>query len=377
LRSSRATFVAAFRFKCGGAHADRHGHPPGAAIEAGSCTRWRRITLAGCSLAISFADASAAEFLEVSGRAMGTTWSVKFVPPTQVLTPASVERAVTERLEELEQIFSTYRPQSEVSRFSASTGTDWVPVTAEMAHVADASRRLSALTKGAYDVTVGPLVRLWGFSAERRSDSLPTPGEIAAARRWVDWRALEVRTTPPALRKTEPRLNVDFSSMAKGFSVDAISELLATVGAIHHLVRIGGDMKARGAIAGRDGWRVGIERPVDAVGEVANVVTLNSQALSTSGDYRNYIKIGQRQYGHIIDPRTGEPASSSLAAVSVVHTACASSSALATALFVLGPEEGFRLAKTEGLACVFFIRTGASVIQRATPAFEALPRSPK
>ena len=151
-----------------------------------------------------------------------------------------------------------------------------------------------------------------------------------------------------------------------------ISELLVQLGAPNHLVQIGGDIKTRGAPAGAAGWPTAIERPDPDASGIACVVTLNGQALSTPGDYRNFFQAGNRRYGHIIDPRTGEPVLNSLAAVSVVHPSCAYSSALATALFVLGEEDGFRLATKERLACAFFVRREAGVVQRGTPAFEQL-----
>jgi len=146
------------------------------------------------------------------------------------------------------------------------------------------------------------------------------------------------------------------------------------LGAADHLVQVGGDLRA----CGRDGagvpWRAGVEAPTGEPSRVAVVVSLRAQALSTSGDYRNHFIHDGRRYSHLIDPRTGWPAAGRLAAVSVVHASCAASSAWATALFVLGPEEGFALAKRLGLACVFFVRdpTGPGYTRRATPEFESL-----
>jgi FAD:protein FMN transferase len=305
-----------------------------------------------------------------SGRAMGTNWTVKIDQPAPSLDSAQLVRQISERLEQLEQIFSTYRPHSELSRFNAVTHTEWVPVSAEMAEVARLSHEVSGLTAGAYDVTVFPLVRLWGFAAQRRTDVLPAPAEVATARGLVDWRKLELRPEQRALRKSLPQLTADFSSMAKGFAADALSELLAQREAGNHFVQVGGDIRTRGAPHNAAGWNVGIEQPIEGRSDVACVVTLNGQALSTSGDYRNYFQAGQRRYGHIIDPRTGEPVSSLLAAVSVVEARSARSSALATGLFVLGPDEGFRLATEHRLACLFFVRHGTEVVQKATPAFE-------
>ena len=162
--------------------------------------------------------------------------------------------------------------------------------------------------------------------------------------------------------------------MAKGFAADAVSALLTVAGAPNHLVQIGGDVRSGGTVAEGDGWPVAIEQPLTDASGVACVVVLTGQAISTSGDYRNFFHIGRQRYGHIIDPRTGRPPAGNLASVSVVHDSCATSSALATALFALGAEDAIRLATSEGLACLFLLRQGNGLVRHATPEFERLLR---
>jgi FAD:protein FMN transferase len=307
----------------------------------------------------------AEEPIALTGRAMGTTWSVKYLAPKGSPRAAEVEQRVAERLERLEQIFSTFRPNSEISRFNATGGTGWVNVSPELATVAVEARRVSEITGGAFDVTVDPLVRLWGFGPQGRGRTLPTPQELAAIRLRVDWRQLHARTDAPALKRGRAGITADF-------------ELLAGLELNNHFVQIGGDVKAAGAGPGGAGWRTGIETPAYKGGKIARVVSLSAQALSTSGDYQNYITQGEQRYSHIINPLTGRPAGSELAAVTVVHPSCAKSSALATALFVLGPENGFEFAAKERLACLFFLREtkGPGFTQRMTPEFEALIAQP-
>ena len=319
---------------------------------------------------------AAAEPVTITGRAMGTGWSVKFFQPPVPLDRDAVSREVAALLEKLEQQFSTYRPQSELSRFNASDRTDWIAVAPELAFVAAESRRISELTGGAFDVTVLPLVALWGFGPGGQSGTIPSAKEIAAARQRVDWRRLEVRLEPPALRKLEPRVEVDFSSMAKGFAADAVSQRLTALGAPQYLVQVGGDVRAGAAATGAAGWPIAIEQPLDVASarSVADVIRLAGRAVSTSGDHRNSFRVGRKRYGHIIDPRTGKPVDGDLASVSVVHDSCATSSALATALFVLGADEGFRLATRERLACLFLLRDGAGIVRRPTHEFERLLR---
>jgi thiamine biosynthesis lipoprotein len=310
----------------------------------------------------------------VHGRAMGTSWTVKFIQPAPALDAGIVRQHVADRLEALEQQFSTYRPGSELSRFNGSAGTDWLAVSPELARVAVNSRGISELTGGAFDVTIDPLVRLWGFGPPGRNGVLPAEADIVRARARVDWRQLEARLDPPALRKIQRGIAADFSSMAKGFAADAVGEVLVALGVPNHLVQIGGDLKASGAGEHGGGWPAGIQQPLGESRAIADVVMLTGLALSTSGDYRNSFLADGQRYGHIIDPRTGCPVASALASVSVVQASGAMASALATALFVLGPDAGFQLAEAHGLACLFLVRDGADFARRATREFESLRR---
>ena len=314
-------------------------------------------------------NALSAEPASLTGRAMGTEWAVKWVQPERPLAPDEVVSRVAARLEELEQQFSTYRDGSDLMRFNGAPGTGWVAVPAELAAAGREAAELSVLTGGAFDVTVQPLVELWGFGPRRREGPLPSPAEIAVARARVGWRFLEPRAEPPALRRTRPGVTADFSSLAKGWAADAVGQLLTGLGAPDHLVRIAGDMRSAGQGPEGRGWRLGVEKAWQDGSGLAAVVVLRGEALSTSGDYRNFFVREGRRYGHIIDPRTGEPVAGELAAVSVIAPTCARSSALATALFVLGPEAGWRLAVAEGWACLFQLRRGGAIELRPTPAW--------
>ena len=324
-----------------------------------------------CAAVVLFAAtrAFAAEPVALTGRALGTTWTVKFLQPAPPLNPATLTARISATLERLEQQFSTYRPNSELSRFNTARTTDWITVSPELARVATDCRALSVLTGGAFDATIFPLVDLWGFGPQRRSGPPPSATEISAARSRTDFRRLESRASPPALRKTSANLAADFSSMAKGFAADTIAAQLSALGSTDHYVQIGGDI----ATAGPRPWRVAIEQPAGSA-PLAHVFDLAGQSLSTSGDAHNSFTHAGRRYGHILDPRTGEPVASPLASVSVIAPTCAQSSARATALFVLGPDAGFALAVRERWSALFLIREGPSFTAHPIPEFTRLAR---
>ena len=324
-----------------------------------------------CAAVVLFAAtrAFAAEPVALTGRALGTTWTVKFLQPTLPLNPATLTARISATLERLEQQFSTYRSNSELSRFNTARTTDWITVSPELARVATDCRALSVLTGGAFDATIFPLIDLWGFGPQRRSGPPPSAAEISAARSRTDFRRLESRASPPALRKTSANLAADFSSMAKGFAADTIAAQLSALGSTDHYVQIGGDI----ATVGPRPWRVAIEQPAGSA-PLAHVFDLAGQSLSTSGDAHNSFTHAGRRYGHILDPRTGEPVASPLASVSVIAPTCAQSSARATALFVLGPDAGFALAVRERWSALFLIREGPSFTAHPTPEFTRLAR---
>jgi thiamine biosynthesis lipoprotein len=327
------------------------------------------LRLAALIFFFTAALAPAAEPVALTGRALGTTWTVKFLQPAPPLNPATLTARISATLERLEQQFSTYRPNSELSRFNTARTTDWITVSPELARVATDSRALSVLTGGAFDATIFPLVDLWGFGPQRRSGPPPSAAEISAARARTGYRRLESRASPPALRKTSADLAADFSSMAKGFAADTIAAQLSALGSTDHYVQIGGDI----ATVGPRPWRVAIEQPAGSA-PLAQAFHLAGQSLSTSGDAHNSFTHAGRRYGHILDPRTGEPVASLLASVSVVAPTCAQSSARATALFVLGPDAGFALAVRERWSALFLIREGPSFTARPTPEFTRTAR---
>ncbi len=324
--------------------------------------------LAGCS--------AGPETIELRGQTMGTSYSIRVVePPSRSgISPEVLRQQVTARLDELEYLFSTYRPDSEVSRFNASTGEDWTGVSQDFLEVLELAAAASELTGSAFDPTVGPLVELWGFGAGGEGGQVPERTELERHLQATGFSHLGWRHSPPSVRRTRPGIQLDFSGIAKGYAVDEIWDLLAAAGFTAFLVEIGGEVRTRGRRAdGRD-WTVGVESP-DASG-IAGVVPMRDSAIATSGDYRNYFEHEGRRYSHVLDPRSGWPVSHDLAAVSVVNSTAAMADALATALLVLGPAKGYELAEREGIAALLVVRSAEGLQVTRTPAYETVIGDP-
>jgi len=305
----------------------------------------------------------------LAGSTMGTTWSVQIPHPDPDLDQVSLYEDIAAVLAELNARMSTYDPDSELSRFNADGTTEWFPVSVELVRLVDQALAVSRLTDGAFDVTVGPLVNLWGFGPEAHPDAIPPQAEIDAARARVGWHLLHVRDEPPALRKDRPDVYVDLSAIAKGHGVDRVAELLEAKGLDDYLVEIGGELRGRGLNAEGAPWRIAIERPDSGRRAPLRVVALKDHGMATSGDYRNFFEVAGKRYSHSIDPATGRPVDHQLASVTVVGERCGEADAWATAFLVLGPERGVALANELGLAALFVERLGGELRITESTAF--------
>lgn len=297
------------------------------------------------------------------GNTMGGTWSVKVID----IDRPGLERELQGILDQLESTFSTWRTDSEVSRFNSSRSTDWFAVSPQLMELVQIAADVNRDTGGAFDITVAPLVNLWGFGPTGRIESPPSDEQIAAARSHVGAGKLIARAPPPALRKSDPLLQIDLSAIAKGYAVDQLAAHLDRQGIKDYLVTVGGENRAKGRP-----WRIGIETPTPDVMRIIETIDLRDAAISTSGDYRNFVQIEGGRINHEIDPRTGRPVTHSLASVTVIDPSGTRADGLATGLFVLGHEEGYATAKRLNVSAMFIERNEGRFTIRSTPQFEAI-----
>ena len=307
----------------------------------------------------------------ISGETMGTTWSVKLVDLPSGVTLTSVREDIELLLESINRQMSTYRPDSDISRFNQAEAGSWQLLPADFWRVIRYSLQLAEDTGGAFDPTVGPLVNLWGFGPDPKRDEPPAGAQLAAVQARVGYQRLTWREADQALLQPG-EVYVDLSAVAKGYAVDKVADLLLGLGVENLLVEIGGELRAHGAKPAGQPWKVAIEKPLPGVREVARIVAMNNMAIATSGDYRNYFQAGERRYSHIIDPRTGYPVNHRVVSVSVLHPRCAEADALATALTVMGVEEGMVWAEARQLAVLFMVQSGSTVEEHVSSAFRRL-----
>ncbi|MEZ5976796.1 MAG: FAD:protein FMN transferase [Planctomycetota bacterium] len=310
--------------------------------------------------------------LRLVGTSMGTTWSVVVAGdgPFSGDEARELRRVVEEELARVDDAMSTWRPETAVSRFNAAEPGVGVELGEATWEVLDVSRRAHDATGGAFDPTVGPLVKAWGFGGGAKGEA-PDADELRRLHGLVGFEHLVDRR--PVLDKDVAGVEIDFSAVAKGFAVDRVSDALVAAGATNHLVEVGGEVRVRGERPGGGAWRVGVEDPSHPEGgRAAEVLALSERALATSGDYRNAREVDGELVSHLFDPRVLRPIATHVASASVVAPTCARADALATALAVLG-SDGIRLLEDQGdvEAMIYLRREDGGFDREATSGFDA------
>ena len=311
----------------------------------------------------------------LDGEAFGTRWTVQIRGPET--DAARVREAIEVELDAVDRSMSNWRPDSELSRLNASKETGPLPISDPLALVLESALRVHDESRGAFDITVGLLLRLFGFGPGGDPDQ-PAPGaaEFEATRSLVGSGLLFVEREPggrAVLHRQSPEVEMDLSGIAKGYAVDRLSAALTELGFAEHLVEVGGEIWARGE------WTVGVQDPVAGLAtRVHRSFPIRDRGMATSGGYRDFRAADDgddRYWTHILDPRTGRPVERRTGSVTVLADSCLEADAWATALYVLGPTEGLELAEARGFAALFLtVNSDGTVEEAATTAFAAAIR---
>lgn len=309
---------------------------------------------------------------ELAGPALGSRYAIRLARALEAADAARLRRRVEERLARVDALFSTWRSDSELARFNRQAPGRSFAAAPETVALFAAAERVHALSGGAFDVTVAPLSRAWGFGPGAGLPAVPDEGRLAALRPAVDQALVRLDPRAGTLTRARPDVECDLSAIAPGYAADLLVADLLALGYRDALVDVGGELRAVGRRAEDRPWRVALDSP--AGGRLGVEVPLQDAALATSGDYRNaWLDERGVRRSHVLDPRTLRPVAHALAAVTVVRPTAAEADGLATALLVLGPVEGRRLAEREGWAALFVVRApGGGLGTEATPAFAAL-----
>jgi len=287
------------------------------------------------------------------GETMGSEWTVRIAGHATASTSvAALSGGVQAQFDAVDQALSTWRPDSALSRFNENDSGEWMDIDPELAVVMAYGLSLGAESDGAYDLTVGPLVNLWGFGPDPRRSIAPDAAAIEAARARVGWRKVELDVAGHRARKA-PGVRVDLSSLGKGRGVDRVAGYLDAHGVTNYLIDLSGKLRARGVNSSHRPWRVAVEQPVaddpsGAPRTVPAVVELRDSSIATSGDYRKYFESGGHHYSHIIDARSGSPVTHATLSATAIAKTCMEADALATVFMVMPPDAALRLAEALG-----------------------------
>ena len=325
-------------------------------VKALSLVLLAAFTLAGCG----------EQVLEFGGPTMGSSYSVKYLSGANG-PPVEQAKAATEAiLAEVDQQLSTYRDDSLIARFNALPANSCQSMPAEVLELLRFGEQLSQQSAGAFDMTIEPLLNLWGFGPQARAERVPTASEIAAARLRIGHQHLQINGQQLC---KDAAVALDFNSIAAGYTVDRIAAKLSELGVGSYLVEVTGELKAQGQKPDGSPWRIAIEAPLDNQQVVEKILQLDGYGISTSGDYHNFFERDGRRYSHTLDPLTGAPIIHNLAQVSVVDRSVQRADGLSTLLMVLGSERGLAFAEREGIAALFVSRTEQGFVSHGSSAF--------
>jgi len=323
-----------------------------------------------CLLCITACSSESPNEYLIRGETMGTTYNVKMVfDHPKSSAELNTYRVVVEKsLDRVDSLMSTYRADSEVSILNNTPEGQSMSVSTQTYEVLDAAYNISRLTDGSFDITVGPLVDLWGFGPKYEHDKVPGSEEVFVAKSKVNWQAIKLNNGQ--VRRSQS-VRVDLSAIAKGYAVDQVALSLKQSKIVNYLIEVGGEISVSGFNKHKKPWVLGIEQPNISGRKAYTTISLKDNSLATSGDYRNYFEKDGERFSHTIDPKTGYPIKHSLASVSVIADSCMESDALATALMVMGEEKGYQFALKEGINAYFIFRKNETFNTVYTPGFKS------
>lgn len=321
-------------------------------------------------LALSGCDSNAERVEVLSGPTMGSTYTIKYVFNASTPAADAVGVEVQSILDEVDRQMSTYRLDSDIARFNQSPANTCLPMPQPVLDLAQYGYELSRSSDGAFDLTLGPLLNLWGFGPQARAKHVPSAADIAKAKTQIGYQ--HVRVVGNQLCK-DADVQVEFNSIAAGYTVDRISERFTELNIDSYMIEVTGELIAKGRKPDGSPWRIALEQPLgDGQRVIQRVLEIDGYGINTSGDYRNYFEENGVRFSHTIDPQVGAPISHRLASVTVVDPSALHADGLGTVLLVLGPERGLAFAEERKIAAFFVMRDGEGFATQVSSEFSRM-----
>ena len=321
-------------------------------------------------LALSGCDSNAERVEVLSGPTMGSTYTIKYVFNASTPAADAVGVEVQSILDEVDRQMSTYRLDSDIARFNQSPANTCLPMPQPVLDLAQYGYELSRSSDGAFDLTLGPLLNLWGFGPQARAKHVPSAADIAKAKTQIGYQ--HVRVVGNQLCK-DADVQVEFNSIAAGYTVDRISERFTELNIDSYMIEVTGELIAKGRKPDGSPWRIALEQPLgDGQRVIQRVLEIDGYGINTSGDYRNYFEENGVRFSHTIDPQVGAPINHRLASVTVVDPSALHADGLGTVLLVLGPERGLAFAEERKIAAFFVMRDGEGFATQVSSEFSRM-----
>ena len=307
--------------------------------------------------------------LQYSDAIFGTSFTIKASSLPESIVVDALKLEIKQQLDMLDGQMSTYKTDSELSQLNTNTSTNWLTVSAGLYDVLKQANNISIISAGAFDITVGPLVNLWGFGPDPMTFIAPEQTVVEQQLQKIGYQKIQFDDENQKIKKIFSELYIDLSAIAKGYAVDQVGLLLESQGVLNYMVEIGGELRLKGLNIKQKPWRIAVEKPASEQRVIQKVLPLSDISLATSGDYRNFFEVDGVRFSHTIDPRSGAPIKHQLASVTILSETTMKADALATALMVLGEEEGRKMAERENIAALFIIKTKDGFVEKASSSF--------
>ncbi len=317
---------------------------------------------------ISCSQKKTRELIVLKGQTMGTTYSIKIISNSKSFRKEELKKNIDSVLVDVNNKMSTYIKNSELSEFNKLQDTNWISASYDLVTVFSEAIEVSRKSEGMYDITVGPLVNLWGFGPGNKTEKIPSKKEIDEIKKNIGYKNILIDSNKLKIKKRNPDIYCDLSSIAKGYGVDKVAMYCDSKNINNYMIEIGGEVRTKGKNQKGNQWRIGIASP-NNIG-LQNIVNLSNYSMATSGDYLNYFEKDGIRYSHTINPKTGKPITHKLASVSVIYKDCSYADAYATAIDVMGPEVGYKFALQQNLPIFMIVRQNNEFVEKMTPQFK-------
>jgi thiamine biosynthesis lipoprotein len=321
-------------------------------------------------LALSGCESNAERVEVLSGPTMGSTYTIKYVSNASTPAADAVGVEVQSILDEVDRQMSTYRLDSDIARFNQTPINTCMQMPQPVLDLAQYGYELSRISDGAFDLTLGPLLNLWGFGPQARAKHVPSAQEISKAQAQVGYQ--HVRVVGDQLCK-DADVQLEFNSIAAGYTVDRISARFTALNIDSFMIEVTGELIAKGRKPDGSPWRIAMEQPLgDGQRVIQRVLEVDGYGVNTSGDYRNYFEEDGVRFSHTIDPQVGAPIRHRLASVTVVDPSALHADGLGTLLLVLGPKRGLGFAEEHKIAAFFVIHDGEGFATQVSSEFSRM-----